>query len=87
MNTILFLCGAGTGALVATSFMIFLMNRLSREKTNQTNDVLHFNKLSLQALERRNDIGEQQLKALQQQAHSLETLAEWANHNYELISK
>ena len=64
MNTLLFLGGAGAGALVAVFSFIFVMSR-TKGGGDVSDKLLRFNQLNLEALCKRNDIGERQAKSLE----------------------
>lgn len=74
MNTIVFLCGAGCGSLIATLAMLFVMFRaVNNARSKETEKVHAYNEASLRALEERNEIGRAELKAL-------EAIADAARH-------
>jgi len=72
MNTLLFLCGAGVGALIS-SIILLLVIRLMAGKTNAKGE--EFNVTTIALMRERNFTDKEIAK-------HLSTLAEWANHNW-----
>ncbi len=89
MNTILFLCGAGAGALIATILLLFAVGMLRPNAKKEAQEAREQEAKSdafrasagreaarhSLLLSERNAIGERQVKAL-------ETLAKWAEANW-----
>lgn len=74
MNTLILLCGAGIGALIATILFLFVLKAWTKNRKVE-DKIIDFNEANLATLKERNEIGRRQAKAL-------ETLAEWANENW-----
>lgn len=71
MTTLLFLSGAGSGALVAIILMILALRSWSNAGTKQGQAVIDNNKHSLEALLRRNEISARQCRALERMADAM----------------
>jgi len=75
MNTLIFLCGAGCGAFLATMIEWVVMVKMARGGSKQGEEALAINRRNAELLEQRNVLGRREVEAL-------EKLAEWANHNF-----
>lgn len=71
MNTILFLSGAGVGALISTTFLLFVVAVVCKSNQKWRAATDEINAANLKALEERNEISLRQVETLELLAYRL----------------